>query len=357
MTKLESTLSTWQQMQPLTDEQRKQLERKFTLEFNYNSNNIEGNMLTYGETELLLMFGKVVGDNNERYVREMKASNVGLLLMLQEAEDKEKPLTESFIRSLHHTLLVEDYEVHRQDKFGNTFEYTVHAGIYKTRPNSVITVTGERFEYSSPEETPALMTDLVSWYNQAEQSDDYTPVELASVLHYRYIRIHPFEDGNGRIARLLVNYVLHRHGYPMMVIRSNKKEQYLKALNHCDKIVGALPSTGTNADLKQLKAFVRYMEQSLEDEVSTNIRILTEASRDLWLYNGDLVTFRSENTVRILEAMQADGKVSVRALTEMLGINKSAIQKQIKSLQDKGYIMREGGQKGIWQVIIYCTTK
>ena len=65
-------------------------------------------------------------------------------------------MTETFIRQLHHTLLREDYTLYRQLPDGATTSYIIHAGVYKTRPNSVITVTGERFEYASPEETPAL---------------------------------------------------------------------------------------------------------------------------------------------------------------------------------------------------------
>lgn len=89
--------------------------------------------------------------------------------------------------------------------------FVIHAGQYKTRPNSVITRYGDRFEYASPEETPALMSDLVDWYNGEEERGELTPVELAALFHYRYIWIHPFEDGNGRIARLMVNYILSRH--------------------------------------------------------------------------------------------------------------------------------------------------
>lgn len=92
---------------------------------------------------------------------------------------------------------------------------TIHAGQYKTRPNSVITRYGDRFDYASPEETPALMADLVRWYNEQDRIGEMHPVDLAILFHYRYIRIHPFEDGNGRIARLLVNYILSRHDYPI----------------------------------------------------------------------------------------------------------------------------------------------
>lgn len=139
---------------------------------------------------MLLMFGKVVDEANMKDLEEMKAHNVGLKMMQTEALEKEYPLTETFIRQLHRTLLREDYTVYRQMSDGSTTSYTVHAGQYKTRPNSVITVTGERFEYASPEETPILMSDLIQWYNEAENQNKLSPVELAAVFHYRYIRIH-----------------------------------------------------------------------------------------------------------------------------------------------------------------------
>lgn len=102
----------------------------------------------------------------------------------------------------------------RQNTRRTRHPYADKVGEYKSRPNSVLTATGEVFSYASPEETPAFMTSLVDWYNLEADKGILTPVELAALLHYRYIRIHPFEDGNGRIARLLVNFVLHRYGYP-----------------------------------------------------------------------------------------------------------------------------------------------
>ncbi len=272
MNKIETLYKEWQSLQPLKEQDQNRLDQKFMLEFNYNSNHIEGNTLTYGQTEMLLMFGKVVDEANMKDLEEMKASNVGLKMVKEAALDKEQSLSEYFIRTLHKTLLREDYTVYRQLPDGNTTSYIVHAGRYKTRPNSVITATGERFEYASPEETPALMTDLLQWYNQAEKEGTMTPIELASLFHYRYIRIHPFEDGNGRISRLMVNYILYRHGYPMIVVKSSDKDNYLNALNRCDVAIGPIPSDGAHAELSQIAPFVEYMSKCLERALTISIK-------------------------------------------------------------------------------------
>ena len=356
MNKIETLYKEWQSLQPLKEQDQNRLDQKFMLEFNYNSNHIEGNTLTYGQTELLLLFGRVVGEAKMKDLEEMKASNVGLKMVKEMALDKEQSLSEYFIRTLHKTLLREDYTEYRQLPDGTNFSYVVHTGQYKTRPNSVITPTGERFEYASPEETPALMTDLLQWYNQAEAEGTMSPIELASLFHYRYIRIHPFEDGNGRISRLIVNYILYRHGYPMIVVRTKDKKNYLAALSKCDAVVGKIPSDGAQASLAQTKPFVDYMTGVLCKDISTNIAIIKDKDRSIWWYNGELITFKSQNTINLLDALNEDGKITVRDLADKLGINKSAVQKQLKTLQDKGYIIRVGGRSGYWKVIIVCTT-
>ena len=272
MDKISSLYSEWQSLQPVSKEIQSTIDQKFMLEFNYNSNHLEGNTLTYGQTELLLMFGKVDGDAKMHDLEEMKAHNVGLKMMQEEAKAKDRPLTEYFIRELHRTLLREDYEVKKQLLDGNVTTYTVHAGQYKTRPNSVITATGERFEYASPEETPALMTDLLDWYNKTVCEKSLSAIELASLFHYRYIRIHPFEDGNGRIARLLVNFILLRAGYPMIIVRTDDKDSYLNALNRSDINVGMVPSDGAKAELEDIQPFVDYINGCMERALSIRIK-------------------------------------------------------------------------------------
>lgn len=338
-------------MLPLSEKDRGRLSRRFTVDFNYNSNHIEGNTLTYGQTEILLLFGKVIGEADVRDVQEMTASNVGLKMMTEEADVKEMPLTQNFIRTLHKTLLREDYTVYRSLPGGMQTSYTVHAGQYKTRPNSVITRYGDRFEYASPEETAGLMTDLVDWYNAAEAEGKLSPVELAALFHYRFIRIHPFEDGNGRIARLMMNFILHRHGYPMIVVRSRRKSEYLEALHQTDLLVGPVPSDGAHADLKDIKPFMKYFNELVATEVYNDVLFVSERDENIWWYDGERIVFRTPNYSKILNAMQTQPTLTLQDMKEVTGISITAIQKLLDQLQEKKYVER-GEKDGSWRVYV-----
>ena len=258
-------------LQPLSEKDQKRLDEKFMLEFNYNSNHIEGNTLTYGQTLSLLIYGKADGNAPMRDYEEMKAHHAALEYIKQAAKETERPLTEAFIRQVHQLMMREDYIVY-DNRDGKNIQYTIHVGIYKTRPNSVKTQTGEIFEYASPEETPSLMTDLVAWYNAAKAEGKLSPLQLAALFHFRYIRIHPFEDGNGRIARLMVNYILSTYGYPMIVVHTEDKNNYLSALEKCDYIVGSIPSDGAHAALEQITPLVEYLKKCMERALRISIK-------------------------------------------------------------------------------------
>lgn len=347
---LEQTYKKWLSIQPLSEQQKHKLSIKFSIEYNYNSNHMEGNTLTYGQTELLLLFGKVCGEASLKDFNDMKASEVSVKMMLEEALDRKTPLTQNFIRTLHHTLLREDYTVYRNLPGGETTSYTIHAGQYKTRPNSVITRYGDRFDYASPEETPSLMGDLVDWYNEEEQKGQMSPVEMAALFHYRYIRIHPFEDGNGRIARLMVNYILARHGWPMVVVRNRNKQAYLEALHKADVAVGLIPSDGAHATLDGISYFMRYFKALVQSEIASDIEYITCKDENSWWYDGERIKFRSPNAGKLLSTLRHSPQMSIAALAVAIGINKSAMQKLIKSLTEKGYIMRSEADKS-WHVL------
>ncbi|MCH5178617.1 MAG: Fic family protein [Prevotellaceae bacterium] len=348
---LNKALEAWHNIQPLSARDQSRLSRRFSVDFNFNSNHIEGNTLTYGQTELLLFFGKVVGEASVRDIHDMTASNVGLNIVTEEARIKEMPLSQNFIRALHHTLLREDYTVYRNLRGEQQTSYVIHTGQYKTRPNSVITRYGDRFDYASPEETPALMTDLIDWYNEEEQRGVLSAVELAALFHYRYIRIHPFEDGNGRIARLLANFILARHDYPMVVVRSRHKQKYLEALHQTDLIVGPVPADGAHARLREIRPFLKYFTELVMTEVYNDVLFITEHDENIWWYDGERIAFRSPNYSKVLNAMLSRPTLTLADMQKETGINMSAIQKLVNRLMDKNYIER-GEREGSWRVFI-----
>ncbi len=348
---VKKALAAWHSLQPLSEKDRERLSRRFTVDFNYNSNHIEGNTLTYGQTEILLLFGKVIGEADVRDVQEMAASNVCLRMMTEEAVMREIPLTQNFIRTLHKTLLREDYTVYRSLPGGVQTSYVIHAGQYKTRPNSVITRDGERFDYASPEETPGLMYDLVDWYNSAERDGKLSPVELAALFHYRYIRIHPFEDGNGRIARLMVNYILFRHGYPMIVVRSRKKKEYLDALHQADIEVGPVPADGAHAGINDIRPFLRYFNELVATEVYNDVLFVSERNENVWWYDGERIAFRTPNYTKILNAMRTQPSLTLADMSEETGISVTAVRKLLDQLVSKKYVER-GEKEGSWRVFV-----
>jgi Fic family protein len=351
MNNIEKLLQEWRNAQPLKPDMQHRMDQQFMIDFNYNTNHIEGNTLTYGQTKLLLLFGRVEGEALMRDLEEMKASNVGLQMTKHEALDMDRPLSEQFIRELNNIILAGDFYKTSRD---GEYRYLIHAGVYKTRPNSVITPSGETFDYASPEETPSLMADLVAWYRNEEQKKQLSVVELATLFHYRYIRIHPFEDGNGRIARLIVNYILCRHGYPMIVILTADRSNYLDVLGKCDKAVGTLPFDGANASIDQIKPFVdyiaTYVERKLQfakDLIEGKIPIVEETKIDV----NEKMTDRQKE---ILFFIRNSSKVTYEKIMNELKISRGTLHKEINKMKKLGIISRNGADKdGHWEINIY----
>ncbi len=219
---------------PMKIEYKQRLDKKLRLEFNYNSNHMEGNTLTYGETELLLIFDKTTGNHELREYEEMKGHDVAYEMIKGLALDNERPLTETVIKNLHSLLLVRPFWKEAITPDGQHTQREIKVGNYKEYPNSVRLPNGEIFQYASPAETPAKMGELMEWLREEEDKNDLPPVALAALLHYNFVRIHPFDDGNGRLSRLLMNYILFKHNLPPVVIKSADKKDYLRVLSEAD---------------------------------------------------------------------------------------------------------------------------
>ena len=239
--------ATYNSLLPMSPENQRRWDKKVRLEFNYNSNHIEGNTLTYGDTQLLLLFDETHGSHPMRDYEEMKAHDVAFQKIKEWATDTETPLTEQDIKNLNQIILVQPFWKNAITPDGQPTRRQITVGNYKTQPNSVRLPNGELFEYTAPQEVPIKMQELMEWYR--DEQTTLHPVTLAAMFHYKFVCIHPFDDGNGRVSRLLMNYVLLAHKLPPVVIKSSDKQNYLHALHL--------------ADTGQYEAFIRYIAEQV----------------------------------------------------------------------------------------------
>ena len=254
----------WRAVQPLPKEHHQALYQWIRMRCNHLSNNFEGNTLTYSETQLLLIHGRTTGDHTLREYEEMKAHDTAFEY-IQKLAKEPQPIRETDIRDLNKICLKEPFYKNAQTPTGEQTQKKIIPGEYKKYPNHVLTSTGEMFHFATPEETPPLMKDLTKWIqiwlNKATKEKNQTGFEKGATfkvfpfypedvkhenskeisinivsflaeLHKRFILIHPFDDGNGRVIRLLMNYILMRLDFLPMVLTN--REEYIKAIQFSD---------------------------------------------------------------------------------------------------------------------------
>ncbi len=305
-------------LQPVSKENEDKLWKKFRLEWNFNSNHIEGNTLTYGETELLIIFDKTAGNHELREYEEMKAHDVAIHLIKEWSKDKTRRITETDIRNLNEVILVRPYWKEALTYDGQPTRRLIKIGQYKDHPNSVKLPSGEMFHYASPQETPGKMADLMTLFEQ--RSKDLHPVFVASNLHYQFVLIHPFDDGNGRVSRLLANLYLMQEGYPPIIIKTEDKKAYLTALQKSD--AGDKPAfyeyMADQLIWSLEKAIKASKGESIEDEDDVDKEIFLLKKQ---LSDKDIIKIkRSEDTV--LEVFKTSIlQFAEYAIKELSGLN------------------------------------
>ncbi len=217
---------------PLNKEQQEARYEKLRLDWTYNSNAIEGNSLTLGETAFYLREG--LTSEGKPLIDYLEARNHAEAIdwLFEIVRDK-KPITEGFIKDLNALLHKGITERPARGTDGNMAMRKITPGAYKRQPNHVLTLSGEIHYYVEPLQVPGEMEKLVSM--TGGQKGKMHPVELASAVHYDITRIHPFEDCNGRVARILLNLILIRAGYPPIVIKIEERRAYLESLEKADK--------------------------------------------------------------------------------------------------------------------------
>lgn len=195
----------------LTPKGLQNFEHSQDLELTYTSNAIEGNTLTAVETTMVVEQGITVGGKPLRDHLEA-IDHFEAIRYVRSLARQQTPLTEMDVRSLHRLVMLRS----SPDL----------AGGYAKQGRYVLTDHG-RHAFPSPSEVPALMSDFARWLGAADDGP-----ESAFAAHLRLVGIHPFDDGNGRTARLLMNLILIRGGYPPLAVRPQDRTDYLASLQH-----------------------------------------------------------------------------------------------------------------------------
>ena len=160
ITKLKEELD---KLRPLPPTVLAQVEQKLRLESNYNSNAIEGNTLTLGETRSLILHGLTAHGKPLRDHLDIQGHD-SAVQALEAAVKEDQELNEVFIRNLHCVLLKEPYETEAETPDGKVVRRRISLGAYKTSPNNVVTSTGETYYFTPPEQVKQAMSDLIDWY-------------------------------------------------------------------------------------------------------------------------------------------------------------------------------------------------
>lgn len=181
--------------------------KNFMIRFTYDTNKIEGSKITLRETANILEKHIPPGGKPLRDIKETEAHAKVFYEMLAH----KKEITYNLVLSWHRLLLGET----KPDIAGKIREYQ-------------IAISGSRFMPPPPVEVYPLMKELFGWYERSREK--MHPVELAGLIHLKLVTVHPFGDGNGRIGRLAMNFVLNKHGFPMLNIPYEKRGGYYKAL-------------------------------------------------------------------------------------------------------------------------------
>ncbi len=252
-------------LRPLPSTVLARVEQKLRLEANYNSNAIEGNSLTLGETRSLILHGLTAHGKPLRDHLDIKGHD-SAVQAIEDAVNEDHELNEVFIRNLHVVLLKEPYKTQAETPDGIPTERTISPGEYKTETNNVQTSTGEVFYFTPPEQVKQAMGDLIDWYRARERERDH-PIIIAATFHYRFVRIHPFDDGNGRMARLLMNMILIKHGFTVAMIRRESRDDYLGLLEQADKT-------------EDLTEFINYVAGCCEYALNLYLRAARDESID-----------------------------------------------------------------------------
>lgn len=319
----------WRALGQLAPEQLSSLKRVATIESIGSSTRIEGSKLTNKEVEILL--GNLsINKFSSRDEQEVAGYSDVMNLIFENYEHI--PLTENYIQQLHKELL----EYSEKD--------TWHNGRYKKSPNHVEAFSPEGkslgivFETATPFETPLRMERLVEWSNQAFAEKKLHPLLIIAVFIVEFLAIHPFQDGNGRLSRVLTTCLLLKHGYTYVAYSSleavieQSKEGYYLALR---KTQGTLQT-----DVPDWQPWIVFFLKALQHQ-KKRLEVKLEKEKLL-------MAALPELSLQILELLKARGRITISNVVTLTNANRNTVKKHLENLVSNNYLQQNGTGKGTW---------
>ena len=319
----------WRALGTLAPDRLSALRRVATIESIGSSTRIEGSKLSDRDVDKLLSNLAIQFFETRD---EQEVAGYAELMDLVFNSWQDIPFNESHIKQLHQILL------------RHSEKDTRHWGQYKTNSNSVAAFDENGvqiaivFDTATPFDTPRLMTELVAWVNQEREKAQLHPLLIIAIFVVVFLEIHPFQDGNGRLSRVLTTLLLIQTGYVYVpfsslesVIESNKEAYYL-ALRQTQ---GTIRTDTPNWQpwlvffLHSLAEQVRRLEKKVERE-----KIVLATLPDL--------------SMQIVEFAREHGRVTIGDAIKFTGVSRNTLKQHFRNLVERGHLSQQGSGRGVW---------
>ena len=319
----------WRALGALAPERLSALRRVATIESIGSSTRIEGSKLSDREVERLLS-NLQVKSFATRDEQEVAGYADVMDLVFESWQDI--PVTENHIKQLHQHLL------RHSDKD------TRHRGQYKTGVNHVVAFDengvqiGVVFETATPFDTPRLMTELIDWVREERTADRLHPLLIIALCIVVFLAIHPFQDGNGRLSRVLTTLLLLQAGYGYVpysslesVIEQNKEAYYL-ALRQTQGTI--------RAEVPDWQPWVAFFLRALSEQVA---RLEKKVEREKLV-----LAALPELSLAIIEFAREHGRITISQAVKLTGANRNTLKQHFRSLVESGKLDQHGKGRGVW---------
>jgi len=318
----------WQAAEQLTPDRLSSLRRVATIESVGSSTRIEGVKLTDDEVEELLSAVELRSFES-RDAQEV-AGYAAVMELIFESW-REISLTENHLKQLHQELL----------RYSPRDEH--HRGRYKTVPNHLEAFNAEGrslgvvFETASPFDTPRRMEELVRWTAEALESEEHHPLLVIAVFVVRFLAIHPFQDGNGRLSRAVTTLLLLRSGYGYVpfsslerVVEENKDHYY--------------------RTLRRAQATLDRSEEGLGEWISYFLRCLVRQKNSLAkkVELEQKLTSIPPLAAELLDIVRRRDRLTIRDAVTATGANRNTLKVHLRKLVEDGWLTQHGAGRGTW---------